>query len=464
MEENVNQENQDYPVDVGDGAAEGISKKKIISIIVGVIAVIAVILVVIFVVLPRFRSQEPKDVTLTYWGIWEDKAAFEEISNEFTRLNPNIKVKFENQDIKTLGKYVDRLETRIGNGTGPDIFRYHNSWIYEMDGLLLALPEEVVKKTEVDTKFFPVVTSDLKIDGAYYGVPIHFDTLSLFVNSKIFQANGIAEYPKTWNDIIDMSTKLTVKDGSNKITTSGVALGTYDNIAHSPDIISLLFIQNGADLFALNGAAKESSYDALEFYTSFATGDDKVWDDTLENSKLAFAKETLAMYFGYSWDIFELKAINPNLEFAVISVPQLPGRGNTIASYWVEGVSSKTKYPEESYKFLSYLASRESMEKLYAKQSQTRLFGELYPRTDLAESLKANALINPFVAQGPNAVSTIFSSDTYDEKMIDNLNSYLGNAIRSIVQNNSSFESAVETLDAGVAQVLNRGATDASSN
>jgi len=464
MDENTNQvaaSPQEY-IPEEESAESGFPIKKILSLVIGLIVVLGIIAVVVFFVIPRFSPKKSENVTLTYWSIWEDSNALEQVASEFTRINPNIKVTIEKQDIKASGKHVERLATRINNGTGPDIFRYHNSWVTELLTYMLPLPQEVVKATELDSKFYPVVAKDLKVNGAYYGVPIHFDTLALFVNTEIFKNNGVSTYPSTWFDLTSVSKQLTVKDADNKILTSGIALGTYDNIAHASDIISLLMIQNGADLKDLSGKTKGSAADTLDFYTSFAKGEGKVWDDTIENSKLAFANGSLAMYIGYSWDIFEIRALSPNLSFATLPVPHLPldqkvpYRSSTVASYWVEGVSSKTTHPKEAFEFLKFLASKESMEKLYAEQAKTRLFGELYPRSDMAKLLSDNTIIYPFVEQGENAQSTIFSSDTFDEAMTDGLNAYLGNAVRAIINDNSSPESAVETLSAGVKQIYSR--------
>jgi len=455
-------ENQGLPADAPVEAytppppAGGLPIKKIISFGLGALVIIAIILLVIFIVLPRIFPQKNENVTLKYWGVWEDSAPFETLVAEFTQKNPTIKVTIEKQDVKALGKYIDRLATRMDSGTGPDIFRYHNSWITQLRKRLLPLPQDIISALSLDKSYYPVVSRDLKSQGAYYGAPIHFDSLALFINTEIFKNAGITTYPSTWDDLRSAALQLTVKDDTGRITTSGVALGTYDNIAHASDIVSLLLIQNGANLNDLNGSSKQSAYDALEFYTIFAKGESAVWDNSLENSKIAFANGKLAMYFGYSWDIFEIKARAPGLAFAVTSVPHLPSRDATIASYWVEGISSSTKHPKEAYEFLKFLASKSSMEKLYTLESKTRLFGELYPRSDMAERLSNNTLIYPFVEQGENASSTMFSSDTHDEGMVDALNVYMGNAIRSIINDNSSPQSAVETLAAGVNQVRTR--------
>lgn len=459
MDETANQTPSQSPpeyVAPDEAPPKGPPIRKILSFVIGGIVTLILLLTFIFVVLPALTPKKPQNVTLTYWGIWKDKAPLEQAAVEFHRQNPNVKITIEKQDIKALGKYIDRLATRMENGTGPDIFRFHNSWTGELAQLLAPLPQEVVKSTELDTRFYPTVARDLKVGGAYYGVPIHFDTLALFVNSEIFKSAGIASYPSTWDDMISAARGLTVKDADGKITTAGIALGTYDNIAHASDIISLLLIQNGADLKNLSGPSKQSAYDALDFYISFAAGESKVWDETLDNSKLAFARGKLAMYIGYSWDIFEIKALNPALTFAVTPVPRLASRDLTIASYWAEGVSAKSAHPKEAFEFLKFLATRANMEKFYAEEAKTRAFGELYPRSDMTELLRDNTLIYPFVEQGARAQSTIFSSDTHDAAMVDALNVYLGNAVRSMLNDNTSAQTAVDTLSAGVTQILGR--------
>ncbi|HVZ67187.1 MAG TPA: sugar ABC transporter substrate-binding protein [Patescibacteria group bacterium] len=461
MEENINQPPQEYNPETVD-TNPGPPIKKIVSLVIGLLVIILIVVLVFVVILPKFSNKEPKNVTLKYWSVFQDTAPLEAAAADFTRKNPNIKIVIENQDVKSLGKYVTRLYTRIDNGTGPDIFRYHNSWAPELKPYLLPLPQNVVKTLELQDKYYPVVENDLKIGGAYYGVPTHFDTLALFVNTEIFSKAGIDTYPTTWDDLVAVARQLTVKDPDGKIITSGAALGTYDNIAHASDIVSLLLVQNGANLLDLGGKTRQNSIDALDFYTSFAKGDTAVWDDTLENSKLAFAKGNVAMYIGYSWDIFEMKNINPNLQFAIVPVPRLPGRSMSVASYWVDGVSAKTKYPSEAFKFLNYIASTEVMQNLYAQESKTRAFGELYPRSDMASQLKSNTLIYPFVQQGKDAVSTIFSSDTYDGEMDDAMNNYLGNAVRSIADDSSSPDTAVDTLAKGVSAVITKYANQQS--
>ena len=165
--------------------------KKAVSLFVGLVVFIIIALIIFVVVAPRFFPKKAEDITLNYWVAWEDEAPFRQVAAEFNRLNPHVKVVVEKQDIKALGKYVERLSARLGNGTGPDVFRYHNSWVREILPLLSPLPQDVVASIGLSTSFYPVARDDLKVNGAYYGVPLQFDALCLFVNTDLeAEVNG----------------------------------------------------------------------------------------------------------------------------------------------------------------------------------------------------------------------------------------------------------------------------------
>ena len=426
------------------------SLSAIIKVVVGLIVILFFAFVVFGLILPLFQKNSGGKAEITYWGLWEDSSTIQTAIADFKKQYPDITVNYVKQDIK---QYREKLTTRIQNNTGPDVFLFHNTWLPVFSNILLPIPDNVISKKEFNTSFYPVAQKDLTKNGAIYGIPTEVDTLSLYINAQIFQAAG-AEVPDNWDDFIRVARSLTVIDEDGKIKTAGAAMGTFDNINHAPDIISLLFAQNGADIKNLASTSK-SAADALTFYTTFSTGDQKVWDSSLDQSMLAFAKGNLGMYFGYSWDYFIIKALSPDLSFQVHPVPHLPGRGMTIASYWAAGVSSKSKHQKESLLFVAFLAKKETQEKLFTEASKTRLFGEPYARVDLLDKLKDNTVVYPFVLQAKDATSSFFAADTYDNSLNSQMNKYLGDAVRSIASDNaSSPETAITTLVQGVSQVL----------
>lgn len=431
----------------GGGGGMGISKMKFIF---GGVGALILLLIVIGFIFSRGGGGGGGAATLTYWGLWEEPKVMEVIINDFEKKYPNIDVVYKKQDPK---KYKDRIVTRITNNTTtdvPDIFMYHNSWLPTMTSVLSPLPNTVITPDEFQKAYYPVVQSDLVQNGAIYGLPQGIDSLSLYVNKEIFDSAGI-QVPQTWDDFIKAGKALTVKDESRKIKTAGAALGTFDNIDHAPDIISLLMLQNGVDLQKIS-EHRTNVIDALIFYAQFARDKENVWDGELNPSITAFANGEVAMIFGYSWDTFTIKNINADLVYEVHPVPNLPGKQVTIASYWVNGVSNKSKHQKEAMLFMQHLGQKEVQQKLYTESSKTRDFGVPYARKDLAQSLKDNPSVHSFVQQADFASSTYFSSNTHDTGYSDKLNAYLGNAIRSILSGTSP-DSAADTLMQGVQQV-----------
>lgn len=438
--------------DSSSGGRPSFHPATIIKIVIG-LGVIALILFFIFaIVLPLFSKKTIGNAEIKYWGLWEDKGTIQPIIDDFNKKYPNIKVNYVKQDIK---QYREKLSTQISNNTGPDVYLFHNSWYPMLSDLLLPLSLQTITKEEFDKSFYAVAKKDLVKNGAIYGIPTELDTLALYVNSDIFQSAG-TKVPDNWEDFGNVARSLTVTDQTGKIKTSGAALGTFNNVMHAPDIISMLFAQNKADIYKLSENPKRAS-DTLTWYTDFASGDQRVWDETLSNSMQYFAGGNAAMYFGYSWDYFAIKASNPNLKIEIHPVPKLNNNGTTIASYWAAGVSTKSKYKEESLLFIKFLTSKETQQKLYTLESKTRLFGEPYARKDLADTLR-DSVANVFVSQGDNATSSFFASDTYDGDKTgfnSQMNNYLEKAVSSILsQNNTSADTAVTTLSQGVSQIL----------
>lgn len=417
--------------------------------VIGGISVILLIIIILLTFAHPKKAVEEK-VTLHWWGLWEDVNVMQPIIDDFHAKHSNVTIIYEKEDPKS---YNERLLTRIQNGTGPDIFRYHNSWIPEVLSVLAPLSTDAITLDTFNKSFYPVAQSDLEKNGAMYGIPLEIDTLSLFVNQSIFQAAG-QKVPTAWDIFPDVARSLTVKDDTGRIKTAGVALGTYDNITHAPDILTLLFSQNGVNLNNIVSTAKNAS-DTLTFYTTFAKDRNNVWDATLDPSVVAFSKGNLAMFFGYSYDVFTIKQANPTLNFKIYPVPHLPNRLQTSASYWVEGVSIKSQHQKEAMMFMNYLSQKDTEQKLFTLQSKTRLFGEPYARVELASSLKDNPYLAPFVSQAKTAISSTFAGETYDTGINAQVNGYLGNAVRSIFVNTST-DTAIATLGQGISQVMSQ--------
>lgn len=412
-------------------------------------AVVLAVFLLTALIFSLFLLRRVAPVTLNIWGLWEEPGVFSEVIADYQRKNPNVTVKYAKQSPLN---YRDRLNAALAGNSGPDIFPLHNTWLPMFKNGLSPLPPEVYSPTAYKTTFYPVVSSDFISGGKAYAVPLEIDGLALYINQSVFNAGGVT-VPEIWEDFRATAEKLTVRDSTGRIKTAGAAMGTASNVDHWQDIVSLMMLQAGVDLNTDPGSGKAA--DALTFYTSFATTE-KIWDETLDNSTLAFASGKVGMYFGPSWRFFDFKAVNPNLNFEIVPVPQLTG-GVTVnyASYWAQAVSKKSKNAKIAWDFLKFLSSKEELAKLYAAEAKLRVFGEPYSRTDMAGLLTTDSNAGPFISAAPTARSWYLASFTNDGETGINsrIGKYYQDAINSMLRGADAAPS-LETVAKGVAQVL----------
>lgn len=411
---------------------------------------IAVAIVVLLAVGGRFAwgfLAGAKEVTITYWGLWENDATIQSVIADFESQNPKIKVSYLKQSPK---QYRERLQAAIARGEGPDVFRFHNTWVAMLVRDLAAVPSEVMTASQFAQSFYPVASADLVAGSTVYGIPLMIDGLGLYYNEDLFATAGVVP-PTTWVELLDIVPKLTVKNDQT-ILTSAVALGTTGNVENYSDILATMFMQNGADLTNLSGKEAEET---LIFYKNFAdpTNPYYTWNETLDNSIYAFATGRVAMILAPSWRAFDVAQINPDLRFKIAPVPQLPGNTVTWASYWVEGVSAQSKYQDQAWKFVTYLTSREAATRLYTEAAKTRLFGEPYARVELGSTLAGDPYAGAYISQAQSAKSFPLASRTFDNGLNDRMIKYLEDAVNSLSLGTSPT-GALETVSSGFRQVL----------
>ena len=408
--------------------------------------------ILIFIIILKLigGKSTPKKISLTYWGLWEEKEVFEPLIADYKRKNPHVEINYIKMDPRD---YREKILERSRKGKGPDIFRFHNTWLPSLTEVLSPLPQTIITNEEFEKTFYPVTKNDLKIGNFYYGLPLEIDGLVLVYNNDLFKKAGLEVPPKTWEEISDYAIKLTTKDQSGQIITSGIALGTASNLEHFSDIFGLMLLQNGGDLKNLTS---QEAIGALEAFRKFAEAPNNVWDESMPNSVAAFIQEKVAMIIVPSWEILVIKQANPEIDLKVTTLPVVPGNPPiSLANYWVEGVSKYSKNQIEGWKFLRFLIEKENLTKFYQQTSKTRLFGEPYSRVDLASLLVQNQYIGPVIQQAKNMKSLPLISRTYDNGINDEIIKYLENAINSTI-NGVSYQEALDTAQKGIEQIFKK--------
>lgn len=431
------------------------NKNQYIFIVIG--AIIFLIFLVIIIKALFFGKTVNKSASLIYWGLWEDKEVIEPLISAYQQKNPQIKIIYQKMNPQS---YREKLVSRSkSQNTGvnaiekPDIFRFHNTWLPEIKDIVAPLPPTVMSGEEFDKTFYPIHKKDLKIGNYYYGLPLEIDGLVLVYNQGLFKKAGIATVPSTWDDITEIVPKLTVKDQSGQLITSGIAMGTAGNVDHFSDIFGLLLLQNGG---SLNKLDQEEAAGALEIFRKFSEPPQGYWTESMTNSTTAFIQEKVAMIIVPSWVVLSIKSANPDIDMKVVPVPVVPGTALiSIASYWIEGVSKFSNNQLEAWKFLRFLTEKENITKLYEIESKLRPFGEPYSRVDLAPLLAQNPYLGAVIKQANNFSSLPLISRTFDNGLNDEIIKYLENAVNSTIQG-VSYKEALGTAKQGINQVFTK--------
>ena len=407
---------------------------KIYYILIGSIAVAVFITVII--VLRGIGGGSVQSATLEFWGVFDDRSAYDKIITDFQAQNPGTKILYRQFSYE---EYERSLIDALASGTGPDIVMIHNTWLPKHGDKLKALPDKIPGQKEplmtiqgYKSDFVDVAFNDFVFNNQIYGFPLYVDTLALFYNKDILNSAGISRPPQDWEEFNSDVETITRLDGSGQIIQSGAAIGTARNINRSTDLLSALMIQTGVRMTDIDntealfsGRVNNTPVGelALKYYTDFANPSVRTytWNDAQHYSVDAFIEGKTAMMFNYSHEVEVLKNKSSRLNFGVAPMPQVSRTDvKNYANYWGVGVVANSKFPNEAWKFVAYLASKDG--------AQSYLSATLRPSAhrDLIELQKNDLDLGVFAVQALSARSWYQIDNTAIETifadMIDDVN------------------------------------------
>ena len=276
---------------------------------------------------------------ITIWGTL-DGIQFTSVIQPIAEVNPIFKqVTYEEKDPTT---FESELTTALANGVGPDLFLLRQDFIFKDAGKVIPVPPQSLSVNKFQEAFLDAANPYYSSNGAL-GIPLFVDPLVLYWNRDLLSSAGIVKQPVFWDELTGMTALLTQKNEAGSIIQSTIAFGEAKNIENAKEILSLLILQAGGTITAIDVSgnlvpALTSSFDsglgaadnALRFYTKFAdpSEEEYSWNRSLPESRKAFASGDAAFYVGFASEAAIIAEMNPNLNLAVAPVPQL--RGSTI--------------------------------------------------------------------------------------------------------------------------------------
>lgn len=377
----------------------------------------------------KAKAQYPNEnITLTYWRTVDGTAVFDPILTEWKKQHPNVTIQITNFP---LAEYDKRLSEAAKAGTLPDLMMMRADWLPRYQNNLKPAPNTIFSVDAYKNTFAPITAQDLIKNNQVYAVSYGIPTLGLFYNTQAWEAVGLKDTPRSWQDLLDANAKLSQKQGQD-LYKSGIALGTA-NITSANAIITLLMMQNGAKMtdqpptkatFDQPGADNyPSSAKALSFYTSFAqpSKSSYSWSDALGNSTQAFEQGKTAMMVQYPFAYLDVKAQAPNLNFKMAKIPQVnSGSPINYSEYWAESVATTSKYPDIAWDFYNFMTTKKIMNQYSVPTMKPA------SRLDLAKEQEQDTLLGPFAAQVPSAQGYYKGNNTAsDAAMLEMINTAL---------------------------------------
>lgn len=289
----------------------------------------------------------PYNISLEVWGVFDDSDALRSIFSDYQQLNPYIKnITYRKLDPDT---YKEDLLSALASGNGPDIFMMRNTWQAGFGDKVVPAPTLFVTEKKFRDTFVDVVADDfLTSQGQALAVPLSVDSLGLYYNKDLFNAAGIAEPPKTWEELLQDVEKLTQVDAYGNITRSAISLGTGQNVNRSVDLLLTLMLQLGAKTDTTSFLNEASATKALDFYTSFSRLGSAfyTWSPRQHYSIDAFYEGTLGMTVNYAYQYPIFRQKNAKFNFAVAPLPQFSGNTPVnFANYWGLAVAKNKTMP-----------------------------------------------------------------------------------------------------------------------
>lgn len=401
-------------------------------IIFGAVGLIVVGLIFAFIFGRQGGTEDSVAGDILIWGVFDDTDDLFDVIKQFQASYPDVKITYQKKIVDT---YEKDLINALAAGRGPDIFYINNTWLPKHIDKIMPIPKDYMTANNFKDIFVDVAYDDFVSDGEIYALPLYVDTLALFYNRDIFNSVGIANPPSTWEGLLGMVPSLTQKDESGNITRSAIAMGTARNINRSTDILNLLMLQSGVQMFdkenmvstfnqvtEINGVNYPSGEKALEFYTNFANRQKTAysWNNLMDYSIDAFLEGKTAMMLNYYYQIESLRQKSPHLKFGISLMPQFRDSKQTVnyANYWGAAVSKTSKYSEIAWIFAYFLTDKtqaQSYLEITKKPTARRDLVDIQRQQDKELGVFAQQSLSAYSWYQPdsNAVEKIF------EKMIE---------------------------------------------
>lgn len=302
----------------------------------------------------------PGRIAVRFWHMWS--AEWKEVVDRIVDRYNQSQDKYEVIALSVPGSADTKFLLGAMGGDPPDVMAQWNPVIPTWaEGGLLTPFEDLMSPEErrlFETESYPIVKRVGQYQGKTYGFPIGLQVKGVFYLPEAFEEAGIKEFPKTWEEMVEVSQKLTKQDSSGEITRLGLLPASWSETAalfgggfydFENNRLSLDDPKNLETLTALVELRGRDGYDAINRFqsglntSSFSGG----WP---------FIGGAFAATVDGPWRVEQIAKYAPNLKYktALIPAPKggRPGAGLGSGNFMIVPTSAKQK--EGAWDFIKY--------------------------------------------------------------------------------------------------------------
>lgn len=288
-------------------------KKAIIALLV-----VLTLLVPVFAQGTTEKAEDNSPIVLEFWT--HEDAARQELEDryikEFCELHPNVTVNVTRQSAEKLRELV---QTAFASGEGPSFFNLpiENEYQYIEAGRVAPADYETLGFK--DAADLLANYEDGMIDGVYYegdiyGLPLELTNWSIFMNKKVFRDAGLdpeTDYPKTWEDMVEISKKIVIRDGDILIRRGFDFRYSYELTYFVPMVEQL-----GGSLSEKEGCVNKDAWvKALTFMKNWGPSGENLGNPTLTAARKLFNKDNNDIAMANTGLYQEARILSDNPDF-----------------------------------------------------------------------------------------------------------------------------------------------------
>lgn len=299
-------------------------------------------------------------IHLTLWqGINPpvNRDVFQKLVDKFNQTHTDVQV--ESIYAGQLDQQLPKILTAVVGNVPPDILSFNPQITGQLVELGAIVPlENWWKKSPLNSEINPNLLEEMELNGHIWSVPLWTSNIGIFYRPKLFQAAGITQTPKTWEEFRQVAKKLTIDtNGDNRPEQYGMLLplgkGEWTVFCWFPFLASA-----GGELVTNNrpNLLNEEAIAALKFWQNLIQdGSVKLSPPERGYEEDNFITGRVAMQITGPWTYI----MKSNVDFDVFPIPKAAEPATVIGGGNMYVMKTTPEREQAALKFLEYVLSEE---------------------------------------------------------------------------------------------------------